>query len=139
MHLPKLLRALFAAAPLCVVAACGGGNEQPAALASCEAGPGTSDGGPVRDGYRVCSVFLLAPGKLQLAAEIRGLEGDAYWRLAVNGGLPTTGRVVPDGAGGAAVQWEADVAPGDHVELELLALAPRGGKAVWQSAALRAW
>lgn len=137
--MPKILRVLFAAAPLCIVAACGGGGSEPTPLAIDEAGPGTYDAGLMPDGKRLCAVHLVASGKLQLAAEVRGLEGDAYWRLAVNGGLPMTGRVMPDGAGGAAAQWEAEVQPGDHVEIELHALAPRSGKAVWQSAALRAW
>lgn len=140
MPMPKLLRALFAAAPLCIVAACGGsGGEDPAPLAIAETGPGRYDGNPVGDAYRLCGVRLVAQGKLQLAAEVRGLEGDAFWRVQVNGGLPTTGRVMPDGTGGAAVQWAAEVADGDHVEVELLAVAPRNGTAAWQSAALRAW
>lgn len=139
MHLPQIFRLLCAAAPLCV-AACGGGNStEPTPLAIAEAGPGTYDGGPLADGVRLCTVALVAQGKTQLAAEVRGLEGDAYWRLQVNGGLPTTGRVMPDGAGGAAAQWEADVAPGDRLEVEVFAIAPARGTAAWQSAALRAW
>lgn len=139
MHLPLIFRVLCAAAPLCVVAACGGNSDEPAPLAIAEAGPGTYDSGALGDSHRLCGVALVAQGKMQLAAEVRGLEGDAYWRLQVNGNLPTTGRVMPDGAGGAAVQWEADVAPGDRVEVEVFAVAPARSKATWQSAALRAW
>lgn len=122
------------------LAACGGGNDEispPVAIA--EAGPGTYDGGPLGDPHRLCGTVLVATGKTQMAAEVRGLEGDAFWLLRVNGGLPDTGRVMPDGAGGATAQWEAELAPGDRVELELYALAPKRGTATWQSAAVRAW
>jgi hypothetical protein len=121
------------------LAACGGNSTEPAHLAIAEAGPGTYDSGMLGDAHRLCGVNLVAPGKMQLAAEVRGLEGDAFWRLQVNGGLPSTGRVMPDGAGGAALQWEADVAAGDRVEVELFAVAGKRSTATWQSAALRAW
>lgn len=141
MHLPLIFRLLCAAAPLCVVAACGGNSaDEPAPLAIAETGPGTFAVGTVVDGKRLCALEVVAPGKLRLAAEVRGLEGDAYWRVQVNGGRPSTGRVTPDGTGGAAAEWEAHVAEGDRVEVELFAIAVRPAtSATWQSAALRAW
>ena len=121
------------------LAACGGNADEPTPQAIAEAGPGTYESGPLGDPKRLCGFRLVAQGKTQLAAEVRGLKGDAYWRLQVNGGLPTSGRVMPDGAGGAVAQWEAEVAPGDRIDVDVYVVGPARGTAVWQSAALRAW
>lgn len=135
----RIYTGVLAAMMTLTLAACGGGNEEaPRAIA--ESGPGTFAVGTVVDGKRLCALEVVATGKLRLAAEVRGLEGEAYWRVQVNGGLPSTGKVIPDGAGGAAAEWEADVAAGDRVEVELYAIAVRPAtSATWQSAALRAW
>lgn len=122
------------------LAACGGGDDSPAPVAVSEAGPGTYQVGTVVDGKRLCAIAVVAQGKLRLAAEVRGLEGDAYWRVLVNGSLPISGRVPPDGAGGASAEWEVALAEGDRVEVELFAIAVRPSTAAaWQSASLRAW
>lgn len=126
-------------------------------LLSDSEGSGNYNSGSLGDPHQLCTVSFTNADSFSVRfawdTVVIGLyatgsapyTSDAFWKYAINGGSPVTGRVAPTGGTGnpdvptgCSAFGEVTLAAGDAIVFELMALASANDNAFWSGAALRA-